>query len=337
MTTQPLGSLSISAEAIIDLHALNNEGGEGNQIQTRMVEVIVRDPDGGGQPRVESVNAISGDMFKHIQAEHLFNLAQNNTAMPLCQGCLRFNANRISMDEEFRAYINPTDKKNAPNAVQVLDRLLTTCVIDDIEGNLITEGKQSVPRKSVVEFGWVVGRPDVTRTGQYFHVKYNPEQRAQSEDRSGNQGQAIFYRPASSGVYALVCNLELARIGYNNISQRYAIDDEQRLIRHTALLQSLLYTFIRPAGAMRSTQFPHLVDIRGVISWSSDTTPAPTFSALNPNFIEQSQRVRAALVDGQASPVVHVREFNGFAELSEQLMELIKTTHPLRLGVARQG
>jgi CRISPR-associated protein Cst2 len=124
---------------------------------------------------------------------------------------------------------------------------------------------------------------------------------------------------------------------YNNISQRYAIDEEQRLVRHTALLQSLLYTFIRPAGAMHSTQFPHLVDIRGVISWSSDTTPAPTLSALNPNFIEQSERVCAALVDGQASPALQVREFNGFAELSEQLMELIKTTHPLRLGAARQG
>src|SRR5690349_11259419 len=227
MNTQTIGSLSVSAEAIIDLHALNNEGGEGNQIQTRVVEVVFRDPD-TGEPRVESVNAISGDMFKHIQAEHLYHLAQGDPTLPLCGGCTRFNANRISIDESFRAFINPGEKKNAPNAVQVLDRLLASCVIDDIEGNLITEAKQSTPRKSVVEFGWVVGRPDVTRPGQYFHVKYNPGQRAQEEDRSGNQGQAIFYRPASSGVYALVCHLELGRIGYNDISQRYAIDDEQQ-------------------------------------------------------------------------------------------------------------
>jgi CRISPR-associated protein Cst2 len=337
MTTQALGSLSISAEVIIDLHALNNEGGEGNQIQTRMVEVIVRDSAAEGAPRVESVNAISGDMFKHIQAEHLFHIAQDNAHLPLCQGCARFNANRISIDEEFRAYISPGDKKQAPNAVQVLDRLLTTCVIDDLEGNLITEAKQSVPRKSVIEFGWVVGQPAVTRTGQYFHVKYNPEQRAQEEDRSGNQGQAIFYRPASSGVYALVCSLELARIGYNNINQRYAVDEAQRLERHKALLQSVLYTFIRPAGAMRSTQFPHLVDIRGVISWSHSTTPAPTFSALNPDFIAQSERVCSALNAGLAEPTVHVQPFTGFAELSERLMGFVGTTHPLRLGSGRAG
>jgi CRISPR-associated protein Cst2 len=189
----------------------------------------------------------------------------------------------------------------------------------------------------VVEFGWVVGRPESTRTGQYFHVKYNPEQREQEEERSGNQGQAIFYRPASSGVYALVCNLELARIGYNNINQRYTVSEEQRLARHKALLQSVLYTFIRPAGAMRSTQFPHLVDIRGVVSWSTNTIPAPTLSALNPDFIENSERVCAALNKGQATPSIHQRVFQNFAELSEILIELSTTTHPLRLGVAREG
>lgn len=329
MNIQTIGSLSISAEAIIDLHALNNEGGEGNQIQTRMVEVVFRDPE-TGEPRVESVNAISGDMFKHIQAEHLYHLAQGDATLPLCAGCARFNANRISIDEGFRAFINPGDKKSAPNAVQVLDRLLASCVIDDVEGNLITEGKQSTPRKSVVEFGWVVGRPDVTRTGQYFHVKYNPEQRAQEEDRSGNQGQAIFYRPASSGVYALVCHLELSRIGYNDISHRYAIDDDQQRARYTALLRSLLHTFVRPSGAMRSSQLPHLVDLRGVVTWSSDITPAPTFSALNPDFVEQCERVTRALTRGQPTPALSLRTFESFADLGDILAELVAESRPLR-------
>ena len=80
MTTQ-LYSLSISARATLDMHSLNNEGGEGNQIQTRMVNII----DQGGQ--LQNVNAISGDMFKHIQAEHLFRIARENSALPLCAGC----------------------------------------------------------------------------------------------------------------------------------------------------------------------------------------------------------------------------------------------------------
>lgn len=327
MTFQTIGSLSISAEIVLDLHALNNEGGEGNQIQTRMVEVVVRDPE-SNEPRVVSVNAISGDMFKHIQAAHLFHIAQGDQSLPLCGGCARFNANRIAVDEEFRKFIN-VDGKKGPNAVQVLDHMLGACVIDDLEGNLITEGSQSTPRKSVVEFGWVVGRPDVTRTGQYFHVKYNPEQRAQGEDRSSNEGQAIFYRPASSGVYALVCHLELARIGYNDISQRYAIDLDQRRARHQALLRSLLHTLVRPAGAMRSTQLPHLVDIRGVLSVSSDITPAPTFSALNPNFIDESEAVCKALTLGQEKPALVVQRFQGFAELSALLAAHAAESAPL--------
>jgi len=39
----PLYSLSISARATLDMHSLNNEGGEGNQIQTRMVNIVGED------------------------------------------------------------------------------------------------------------------------------------------------------------------------------------------------------------------------------------------------------------------------------------------------------
>lgn len=327
MTRQTISSLSISAELTLDMHALNNEGGEGNQIQTRMVEVVVRDPD-TGEPHVVSVNAISGDMFKHIQASYLFHLAQGDANLPLCGGCARFNANRIAADDEFKKFI--TAEKQVPNAAQVIDRMLSSCVIDDIEGNLITEAKQSTPRKSVVEFGWVIGRPDVTRTGQYFHVKYNPVQRAQGEDRSSNEGQAIFYRPASSGIYALVCNLELGRIGFNDISQRYVIDANQRVARHRALLSSVLHTFIRPAGAMRSTQMPHLVDVRGVLTVSHDVTPAPTFSALNPGFVGQSEAVCVALNRGLATPALVAHPFTGFAEFSALLAEYAETSVPFQ-------
>ncbi|GIV96843.1 MAG: CRISPR-associated protein DevR [Herpetosiphonaceae bacterium] len=330
MSTQTMNSLSISAEAILDLHSLNNEGGEGNQIQTRMVEVIVRDPATPGEVRIESVNAISGDMFKHIQAEHLFRIAQERS-LALCGGCRRFNANRISADDAFQSFLS----KDKPSS-EVVDQLLKTCVIDDLEGILITKGNYSVPRKSVVEFGWVVGRPEQTRSNQYFHVKYNPEQRTKdrSADDSGNEGQAIFHRPANSGVYAIVCHLELGRIGYNDITRQYVLDDAERLQRFRALLHSVLYTFVRPAGAMISTQLPHLVNLRGVVSWSAGVQPAPTFSALNQDFMEQSERVTAALNRGSQQPVVEIRRFEDMAGLSELLMELAEG-QPLRLGAAR--
>lgn len=320
-----LYSLSISARATLDMHSLNNEGGEGNQIQTRMVNIV------GEDRLLHNVNAISGDMFKHIQAQHLFRLATSKGDVPLCAACREFNANRISADKSY------TDAVSDLSDAEALDLLLQSCALDDMEGNLITEGNKSLPRKSVVEFGWVVGVPEVTTTDSYFHVKYASERSQQqrtadsSEDaRGANLGQAIFHRPASSGIYAIVANLELARIGLNDITQRYAIDEKARQARHTRLLESLLYTFLEPAGAMRNTQNPHIVDLDGAIVVSSDVLPAPTISPLNQGFVTELTRIREAL--NKLHPdAVTLYTFDSMGDFAEVMTELIQTTAPYRI------
>src|SRR5690349_1248946 len=94
MTTTAIASLSIAARATLNMHSLNNEGGEGNQIQTRMVEIV------GHDSQLHSVNAISGDMLKHVLMEHFFRRARAQE-VSLCRSCQRFNANRINADKEF--------------------------------------------------------------------------------------------------------------------------------------------------------------------------------------------------------------------------------------------
>lgn len=323
--TTTLFSLAISAEAVLDMHSLNNEGGEGNQIQTRMVNIVDK------QGRLHSVNAISGDMFKHIQAEHFFRISGGG--LPLCAGCREFNANRISADSSYDAYLS--DKKVTDAAG--IDRLLETCALDDVAGNLITAGNRSLPRKSVVEFGWVVALPEASATDSYFHVKYASERSGEQrkadsaeEARGANLGQAIFHRPASSGVYAIVSTVELARIGFNDITQRYPIDSVQRSARHKALLESMLYTFIQPNGAMRSTQHPHLVDFRGVVSLSSQLVPAPTLSPLNANYREELERISGQL--NRIRPgALALRPFESLAEFTTILSDLIGDSSPYAL------
>lgn len=326
--TSPLYSLSISARMTLDLHSLNNEGGEGNQIQTRMVNII----DQNGE--LHNVNAISGDMFKHIQAEHLFRLTKGSNALPLCGGCEAFNANRINADSDFI-----TDTK-ALNDADTINEMLRTCVIDDIEGILITEGNRSVPRKSVIEFGWVVGIPGSVETDSYFHVKYVSERGSskRSEDREAqsggaNLGQAIFHRPASSGIYASICHLELARIGFNDIQQTYAIDDAQRTLRARALLESVLYTFMQPNGAMRSAQAPHIVDFSGVVSTSSAPVPAPTISPLKDGYDQQVKDV-AQTLNTLTPDALQVYSFGQMSEFAEIITDLIHTTTPYALQYA---
>jgi len=325
----PVYAVSISAQALLNLHSLNNEGGEGNQIQTRMVDVVVRD--GDGQPRRVSVNAISGDMFKHIQAAHLHRIALAQ-GLTLCQACQKFDANRMSADSDFREFI-----KEKPTQVQVVDRLIQECTIDDLEGNLITEGSLSAPRKSVGEFGWIVGLPDANTTGEYFHVKYVPDRREKPTDkdeREGNLGQAIFHRPASSGLYAIVCHFDTARISYNDITQTYVVPAGVRDQRYRALLESVLYTFLEPGGAMRNTQLPHITELSGAIAVSYAPVPAPTFSPLNPNYLDDLERVVATLngLHGDDG-AIELIEFSDVAELSAIIRELIETTTPYELNV----
>lgn len=326
MADYALYSLSISARMTIDLHSLNNEGGEGNQIQTRMVNIVDQNGD------LQNVNAISGDMFKHIQAEHLFNIAKNNPALPLCAGCREFNANRINADTAFfQRTANLGDR-------EVIDELLRTCVIDDVEGILITEGKRSLPRKSVVEFGWVVGIPDKVETDSYFHVKYAPKDRSKSEtsraaeaESGTNLGQAIFHRPTSSGIYAAICHLELARVGFNDISQTYAIDQEQRLLRTRALLESVLYTFLQPNGAMRSSQAPHIVNVQGMVSISAGATPAPTVSPLKDNYREQMTSLKDSLNRITPDSAVNTLAFDSLGDLTEIIGDIMANTTPYML------
>lgn len=320
-------SLSLSARAILDMHSLNNEGGEGNQIQTRMVNIV------GEDGRLYNVNAISGDMWKHIQAEHLFRLAIEGNRVPLCAACRRFDANRISADPDFQEKVNQGLKD-----AEVLDLLLETCAMDDMEGNLITAGNRSLPRKSVVEFGWVIGLPEVTTTDSYFHVKYvterSAEQRAADaaeEARGANLGQNIFHRPASSGSYAIVANLELARIGLNDITQKYAISQEERVARQKILLESLLYSFLQPNGAMRNTQNPHLVALEGVVAVSEGPVPAPTVSPLSATYKQQIEAV-AKNLEPLHEGKIHLYGFDSLASFTEIMTRLIVEGEPYRIA-----
>jgi CRISPR-associated protein Cst2 len=309
-------SLTICGRVTLNLHSLNNEGGEGNQISTRMVNIVGQD---GG---LHAVNAISGDMFKHIQAEHYHRVALSR-GLALCSGCRKFDPNRILADEEF---IQSFTKSTSD--ARIVDMLLQRCALDDAEGVLITANNKSTPRKSAVEFGWVVGVPHVTTTDSYFHVKYVTDSGTKGERTerdSSNLGQNIFHRPANSGIYAIVVHVEAARIGFNDIAQTYAISDEERTNRHRALLESLLYTFVELNGAMRNTQHPHLVNFDGVVATSRAAIPAPTMSPLHDNYREELEQITQALNSLQPE-AIELQPFEGLGAFSKVMADLVQTT-----------
>ncbi|RMD72711.1 MAG: DevR family CRISPR-associated autoregulator [Chloroflexi bacterium] len=321
-------SLAIAARAVLNLHSLNNEGGEGNQIQTRMVNVFA---DG----RLHNVNAISGDMFKHIQSEHLHRLALQ-AGLPLSTGARLFNTNRINYDVDTDPAFKTQLEAAKTNAGE-LDLILRRCAVTDMAGVLVTADKRSLPRKSVVEFGWVVGIPGRIKTDSYFHVKFESERGGGSAgvDESGSISgkQTPFHRPASSGEYAIVVQVEAARVGFNDIAQRYAVDMAERQKRLRVLLESVLYTFVEPSGAMRTVQNPHILDVSGVITVSSHVIPAPCISPLKADFVSDIERIVKSFNQLHENAITMLT-FASLGEFTEQMSALIEKAEPFELPSA---
>jgi CRISPR-associated protein Cst2 len=305
----PITSLSVSIRVTLDLHSLNNEGTEGNQQQTRMVHII----DQAGRRAV--VNAISGDMMKHILVGHVTPLLAE-AGQPLSEHARMHHPDRILPDEGFKKFA----KENKDGNSAILRYMLQKCAVTDVAGTLFVE--KVAARKSCVEFGWVVGLPDRVVTEQYFHVKYDPQSREKSAGGESLEGtQAIFHRPASSGVYALVCNLDLYRVGLNDVTRRYDVKREDRVKRARALVQALAATLIKPAGAQCNTQSPHIVSCEGVVSWSTSSLPAPMMSPLHDDYRSQVREV-AEVLNGIGGSSIMVREFSTMAEGTKVLADV---------------
>ncbi|MCD6367042.1 MAG: DevR family CRISPR-associated autoregulator [Bacteroidales bacterium] len=316
-----ISSLSISGRITLDMHSLNNEGNEGNQVLTRQVTII----DENGKPA--TVTAVSGDMMKHILCEHFWKIAIEEN-LPLSETSKSFNANRIITTDVPKADKNDHSKST--------DEILQTCALSDIAGAMITD-LGNFARKSVAEFGWLVALPQANETENYFHAKYVPDAKGvkeveeeDEESKKGNVGQNIFHRPANSGIYAFVTNLEIARLGYNDISKLYPIDDKDREKRYEALLKSVLYTFIKPNGAMRNTQNPHIVNFEGVISYSTSTCPAPTVSALNSNYVKEIEATATNLNKVTNDSLVTL-PFDSLSDFTEKMSNIIIDTKPVKL------
>lgn len=313
-----IASISISGEMTLNMHSLNNEGGEGNQIMTRQLTIVDKE----GQEH--TVNGISGDMFKHIHAGHLVNYCVEND-IALSQYSKALNPNRIS-SKELLKYITDNELKNEKAGV-IIDALINSCAVCDTHGTLITDkvgdnkDSSNTPRKSVIEFGWTVGIPEKNNTETYLHTKVVHSSTG-VKGESSNEGQNIFHRPANHGAYAFVCNIDTFRIGYNDIDRNYSIEDDDREKRYKAILQSLLSSFLNPRGAMTSSQKPHITNFKGVLSYSEKLVPAPTISAINPEYGEEIQKITDNL-NAIESDSVTTETFNGLGELSGIIKELI--------------
>ena len=100
-------------------------------------------------------------------------------------------------------------------------------------------------------------------------------------------------------------------------------EDEERTKRYKAIVQSLLSSFLNPKGAMTSSQKPHITDFKGVVSVSYKLIPAPTISAINPEYQIEIGEIADSLNKIQPDSI-ELKMFNGLGNLSKIIVELME-------------
>lgn len=320
LTGTTITGVSVAARVRLAAHALNNEGSRNNALIPRQVDIVQGDD-------VLQTNAISGDSIKHTFVDHLRRLAQDSQgpsgALPVCQACAHGDPNRLNAVAEFQQIAKAKEKVSNED---VLRELIQRCVIDDIAGLLVTQGNRNAPRRSTAQFGWELGVPDRVRTGRYMHLKLVAGAPSAESTDGSNLGQNLFTRPASSGDYAFVAQLDLARIGVNDISWQPNISDDSRRRRQAVALEALYLTLANHEGAQRNTQLPHLSAASGAVGVSTSSVPPVLFSPLAEDFVEQMTSIANAF--GRLGRDLFVIPFGTVAELGQILASLASHVRP---------
>lgn len=311
--------VSIAARVTLAAHALNNEGSRNNALIARQIDVV-------HGAEIIQTNAISGDSLKHTFVDHLRRLAleQDDGSLPLCTACTAGDPNRLNNDPRFQTLAKQGSKEFGNAAV--VDELVRRCVIDDVAGLLVTQGNRNAPRRSTAQFGWEIGVPELVRTESYMHLKLVPADPNASGEEGSNLGQNLFRRPASSGSYALVAQLDLTRIGLNDISLKQVLNDADRGSRQAAAIEALYWTVALPEGAQRNTQLPHVIAITGAVGVSTSTLPPVLYSPLAEDYRDQMEKIAAAF--GRLNRDQFIVPFESAAGLGEILAGLAGRVRP---------
>lgn len=331
----PIKSLSLACRVLMDMHALNNEGSESNRLLARQIGIVtpIQNTDGKLEYQRNIVNAISGDMNKHIFADAFRDIALDLN-LSLCEPCKALDPARMMGSEKFRDYV-----QSKPPIHETINNLLT-CALDDICGIMITSEGILVKRKSAIEFGWTIGLPEITEVQEFIHARHavtrltrtkvapdtDQDTRQQAmREKSENIGQMIFNRPASSGVYAFVAHIDVAAIGFNDVSQQYPDFVTDRDLRLRAVLMALSQMVLQPKGALTSTQLPHVVNIEGFISMSSSSAAAPLISPLASNFVERGADIAMLINHMHGAETIQLMPFSSNVELLAQIVDIVDT------------
>jgi CRISPR-associated protein Cst2 len=312
-------SISVMARITLNLHALNNEETDGNSTLLRNVGIVLPQNSSDDVPQYKKVNAISGQMSKHM-FEVAFRRVALDMKLPVNHASETGHPERIWGDPEFQSFA-----AKAKNLADVYDAVLSCC-LTDVCGMMALEKGRQIKRKSLVEFGWMFGLPSVTQFQSHNFTRNQPA------NLEGADAQMIFNKQIASGIYALTSRINLNGIGYNYLSQNYPDEVSgiqiDRKARMDAVLTALGQFLIQPEGAGTSTQLPQFLNAEGMICLSSVRTPPPLVSPQSDDYIstiEQLINTNRRLFGDES---MHIYPFTSAVELMEQILTIQEEFEP---------
>ncbi len=155
--------------------------------------------------------------------------------------------------------------KNPDKRFSASGNRVKECPICDISGFMNAEkDNKSEKRKTVASFSWAIAKTDTRQ-----------------ED----------VLPIRSSEYAMVIELDLHRIGFDDEKQVYVLDKEEIKKRIRVALKGVENLLIRFGGAQTNTNHPHIRGISGIVTEKTHRRQRITkFSPLNDNFVEENQK-----------------------------------------------
>lgn len=264
--------------------ALNNEDNLGNVTKSRMIKLNEE----------EIRNAISGNMLSHVFTKNLRALSETSE---LCDTCKIFSPMK-------NGKVKSVDESLSSSGNRVKD-----CIIDDICGFMNAGKGQNEKRNKVLNFAWAIATEGTCDTVLYNRVdptdknsKAKDEQEKIVDDK-GNKivdttseantnkdqnAQMIFHRPIRSSEYAIMTQINLSRVGFDDQKQKYVFEDKNIIKeRIKKALTAYRNTLLDIEGAMCSTNMPHLKGISGVVVEKTSAKELMSkYSPLNEDFKE---------------------------------------------------
>jgi hypothetical protein len=147
---------------------------------------------------------------------------------------------------------------------------------------------------------------------------------------SKEEGQMLMKMTARSGEYALCVRYKCAGVGLDTDKWRVVLTDEQeRKMRHRAILAALRDCLLSPQGALTATMLPHLTGLRGAIVARTTTGRAPLYSPLQEDFVER--------LSALSNEVCFIYPFETIVSFNELMHALIETSSPSMPAAFQKG